>query len=93
MVIDPAHSPEGVEVRLSIAILLFLLTGPSRLRFHELRVVVGYEAGYDTTLALLIAKPMPAVAVTRWEANWQAHTEFRLPPLAYDAGIIPYTRG
>jgi hypothetical protein len=91
MVIDRAHPPEGVEVRLSIAILLLLLTGPSWLRSYELRVVVGYEAGYDT--ALLIAQPMPAESVIRREANWQARTEFRVAPLAPETGMTPYTLG
>jgi hypothetical protein len=59
MVVDRADSPQGVEVRLSIASLLLLLTvllGSAIMSFELLSV---YEADYDTPLALLIAKPMP----------------------------------
>jgi predicted signal transduction protein with EAL and GGDEF domain len=46
-----------------------------------------YAAGCVVALGLLFVKPMPAEAVFRWAANWQARTSICLPSVAFDARI------
>jgi hypothetical protein len=46
-----------------------------------------YAAGCGIALGLLFVKPIPAEAVFRWAANWQARTSIRLPPAAFEARI------
>jgi hypothetical protein len=73
-------------VKLSIAprLLPTVLLGSAIMSFELLSV---YEAGYDTPLALHLAKPMPAESVIPWVASWRPRTNIRLPPGASDFRI------
>jgi hypothetical protein len=81
MVVDRADSPEGANLKQSIAMLLLSTTlfGSAITSFTYPSV---YVISCDAAHAYFLAKPMPAEAVIRWVANRWARTNIRLPPIA-----------
>jgi hypothetical protein len=84
MVVDRVDSPEGVEVRLSMAPLLLLtvLVGSAIMSFELLSV---YEAGDDRHPSITShSQPMSAEAIVFRGANGWVRTDRHLPPIASD---------
>jgi hypothetical protein len=88
MVVDPTDSPEGANVKPSIAMLLLSTTlfGSAITSFTYSSVSAARR---DAAHAHFLAKPMSAEAVIPWVANWWVRANIRLAPVASDFRTSP----